>query len=173
MNSVILEIKAAEFIRTTSFPSDYTLRFPRVVKIRYDKDWHECMTYEEMQKMLYDNEKALRNMKKKHRKNSGQSDHDEEKNQNEDGPKKRLKTAREFNVLSQYRDTDVSSINVISNLFKNCEFYIVNNDNNYAAKSLLEEQIVKYGGTKVQNFLFTNTHIIASLFVIYFLYDFF
>ena len=162
MNSVILEVKAAEFIRTTSFPCDYTLRFPRVVKIRYDKDWNECMTYDEMQKMLYDSEKALRNMKKKGRKNSGHSDHDDDKNKDDDAPKKRIKTAKEINVLSQYRDTDVTSISVVSDLFKNCEFYIVNNDNNYVTKTFLEEQIVKYGGTKVQNFLFTNTHIVAS-----------
>lgn len=123
------------------------------------------MTYEEMLKMIYDSEKALRNIKKKKRKNSGHSDGEEEKKENEGeaGSKKRVKTnAKELNVLAQYRDTDVSSVNVISDLFKNCEFYIVNNDSNFISKATLEEQIVKYGGTKVQNFLFTNTHIIAS-----------
>ena len=134
-----------------------------MIKIRYDKDWHECLSYEEMQKMLYDSEKALRNIKKKPRKNSGHSDHnEEEKNPNEDVPKKRVKTAKDINVLMQYRDTDVTSINVVSDLFKNCEFYIINNDSNVVSKAFLEEQIVKYGGTKVQNFLFTNTHIVAS-----------
>ena len=160
---MILEVKAAEFIKTISFPCDYTLRFPRVIKIRYDKDWNECMTYEEMQKMLYDSEKALRNIKKKPRKNSDHSDHhDEEKNAIDDVPKKRTKTSKDINVLVQYRDTDVTSISVVSNLFKNCEFYIVNNDNSLVTKNFLEEQIVKYGGAKVQNFLFTNTHIVAS-----------
>lgn len=157
-----MEVKAAEFIRSNSFPCDYTLRFPRVVKIRYDKDWHECMTYEDMQKMLYDSEKAQRNIKRRTRKNSGHSDPEEEKADN-NMPKKRTKIGRDLAVLEQYKDTDVSMVNVISNLFKNCEFYIVNNDNSYVTKGFLEEQIAKYGGTKVQNFLFTNTHIIASL----------
>lgn len=57
---MILEIKAAEFIKSNNFPCDYTLRFPRVEKIRYDKDWHEAMTYEEFQKTLQENQKAFK-----------------------------------------------------------------------------------------------------------------
>ena len=45
-NSYLIEVKAAEITKSRSFPSEYTLRFPRVVKIRYDKDWYECMTNE-------------------------------------------------------------------------------------------------------------------------------
>ncbi|XP_026470938.1 DNA ligase 4-like [Ctenocephalides felis] len=39
-NSRILQVKATELIRTTAFKTNYTLRFPRVEKIRYDKPWH-------------------------------------------------------------------------------------------------------------------------------------
>lgn len=97
-NSVIIEVKAAEFMKSNSFPCDYTLRFPRVVKIRYDKDWHECMSYEEMQKMLYDSEKAQRNIKRgKGRKNSDHSDHGEEgKEAGNEGGRKEQKLARNF-----------------------------------------------------------------------------
>jgi DNA ligase-4 len=38
--SIILEVKAAEMIVSESYPTGHTLRFPRVVKIRYDKDWN-------------------------------------------------------------------------------------------------------------------------------------
>ena len=39
-NSIILEVKAAEFISSEAFGAPITLRFPRVEKIRYDKDWN-------------------------------------------------------------------------------------------------------------------------------------
>lgn len=47
-NSKIVEVKAAEIIRSHTWPTDYTLRFPRVMKIRYNKDWYECMTLDEL-----------------------------------------------------------------------------------------------------------------------------
>lgn len=39
-NSMVLEVKAAEIIASDSYPTGHTLRFPRVAKIRYDKDWN-------------------------------------------------------------------------------------------------------------------------------------
>lgn len=39
-NSIVLEVKAAELIKSDAFATEKTLRFPRVVKVRYDKDWH-------------------------------------------------------------------------------------------------------------------------------------
>ena len=36
--SVLLEVKGAELIKANTFPTKMTLRFPRVVQIRYDKD---------------------------------------------------------------------------------------------------------------------------------------
>ena len=42
-NSLILEVKAAELIASDAFGAPVTVRFPRVAKIRYDKDWNEAM----------------------------------------------------------------------------------------------------------------------------------
>lgn len=36
-------------IVSESYPTGYTLRFPRVVKIRYDKDWNEAQTLNDIQ----------------------------------------------------------------------------------------------------------------------------
>jgi DNA ligase-4 len=41
--SVILEIKASEIMTSEAFPTHCSLRFPRVMKIRYDKNWNEAM----------------------------------------------------------------------------------------------------------------------------------
>ena len=38
--SVILEVKAAELQSTIQYPTGYTLRFPRVIRIRNDKPWN-------------------------------------------------------------------------------------------------------------------------------------
>ena len=45
---MILELKAAEITPSNTFPTDYTLRFPRVEKIRWDKNWDEVMTTEDL-----------------------------------------------------------------------------------------------------------------------------
>ena len=47
--SVIFEVKAAEIVHTTVYPTQYTLRFPRVLKIRYDKPWNEAMTRKDLE----------------------------------------------------------------------------------------------------------------------------
>lgn len=98
--------------------------------------------------------------KKKGRDSSPKQEND--KSDQEAMGRKRVKTTKELSVLPQFSDTDVSHIKVEGDLFKNCEFYFVNNDNVYGTKSQLEELVWKHGGSKVQNFLMTNTHIIAS-----------
>lgn len=54
--SVILEVKAAELLLTDQYPTKCTLRFPRVVRIRYSdsKLWNEAMTKEDLDKMVLD-----------------------------------------------------------------------------------------------------------------------
>ncbi|KAF0728901.1 hypothetical protein Ae201684_013470 [Aphanomyces euteiches] len=43
-NSVCMEIYGFELTYSTQFQTGLTLRFPRLKAIRYDKDWHECLT---------------------------------------------------------------------------------------------------------------------------------
>ena len=44
----IHQIKAAEIIESSQYKTGYTLRFPRVEKIRDDKPWYDCMTVAEL-----------------------------------------------------------------------------------------------------------------------------
>jgi len=55
-SSVILEVKAAELVITDMYPTKRTLRFPRVVRIRFEdsKPWNEAMTKEDLDKMVAD-----------------------------------------------------------------------------------------------------------------------
>ena len=56
-----MEVKAAEIVPSETFPSKVTLRFPRVVKTRFDKIWSDTLQYDELIK-LYDI--SLNNVKK-------------------------------------------------------------------------------------------------------------
>lgn len=104
-------------IRSNTFVTEYTLRFPRVVKIRYDKDWNECMDEQDLQTMIgqISQTKGLKKL-------NMPDDDDEEGDGDaaEGGAKeavgKKRKTgggareARQVNVMSQFRDTDTSHV---------------------------------------------------------------
>lgn len=49
--SVLFEVKAAELVSSTTFATKFTLRFPRVVRIRYDKPVSECLTDVELEEL--------------------------------------------------------------------------------------------------------------------------
>jgi ATP-dependent DNA ligase len=50
--SVVLEIRAGELQVSDQYPTMYTLRFPRVLKIRYDKPWDEAFTETELKELV-------------------------------------------------------------------------------------------------------------------------
>lgn len=51
-NSVILQVKATELNQSTSFKTEYTLRFPRIAEIRADKPWFDCCLLSEFQELI-------------------------------------------------------------------------------------------------------------------------
>ena len=51
--SVVVRIKGdIRLIRTRTFASGYSLRFPRVTGLRYDKLWSDIMTYDELKQTI-------------------------------------------------------------------------------------------------------------------------
>ena len=46
-----LKLRGAELVRSNSYAAGLTLRFPRVVAIRQDKMWQDCMTKSELDKL--------------------------------------------------------------------------------------------------------------------------
>ncbi|KAJ8914544.1 hypothetical protein NQ315_010008 [Exocentrus adspersus] len=61
-HSLIFQVRATELIRTTdnSFKSPYTLRFPRVLQIRYDKPVDECLTINELLDLTKSNKSVIK-----------------------------------------------------------------------------------------------------------------
>ena len=49
---MVLEVKAGELVVSEQYPTYYTLRFPRVMKLRSDKDWHEAMDQEQLNDLI-------------------------------------------------------------------------------------------------------------------------
>jgi DNA ligase-4 len=50
--SVVLEIRAGELVVSDQYPTMYTLRFPRVLRIRYDKNWDEAFNEGDLKDMV-------------------------------------------------------------------------------------------------------------------------
>lgn len=44
---LIFQVKASEIVHSDFYQTNYTLRFPRIEKVRYDKPWSDCLTTEE------------------------------------------------------------------------------------------------------------------------------
>lgn len=62
--SVVLEIRAGELVVSDQYPTLYTLRFPRVLRIRYDKPWDEAFSEKDLREMVT-NFQETRRLKRK------------------------------------------------------------------------------------------------------------
>ena len=185
-DSIILEVKAAEIVSSDNFPCKITLRFPRVVKCRFDKKWDDCLKYNELldyynistntiknNNLIYqkeDNDLQHLHIIKKWKKKNILSSIDNSLNDNfetEINKEKKIKKIDKFSrMMDNFRDTDTTNIVKVSDLFKGFQFFISNLDkiakNNLEKKRLLEYEIVANGGDKTQNYLNSTTHVIAE-----------
>lgn len=161
-HSVVLEVRAAEIVVSDQYPTNYTLRFPRVNRIRYDKNWDDSMTIEELKSIL-ENFAAGRRLKRKHK-------NIEDVLQEEEGKKKKRKNVRkqkkdgdkEGLCLTQFRATDLTALVSKDTFFQRMEFYVVSLGDSQVTKQFLERTVAEYGGLCVQNLLPTTTHLIAA-----------
>ncbi|XP_069492673.1 DNA ligase 4 [Ambystoma mexicanum] len=138
-NSVILQIKAAEIVSSDMYKTGCTLRFPRIEKIREDKEWHQCMTLDELDELK---QKASGKLASKH------FDIDDEPHE-----KKRKtvpKPKKVINILEHCKAPDLSTVNKVSNMFEDVEFCVMTGTNEYA-KAALESKIAELSGIVVQN----------------------
>ena len=50
-DSLIVQVKASEITNSEKYKCQCTMRFPRVERVRDDKSWYDCMTFEELEEM--------------------------------------------------------------------------------------------------------------------------
>lgn len=144
-NSAILQVKAAEIVESDQYKTGCSLRFPRVMKIRNDKSWKDCMTYEELKQL----QKQGKLFGKKHvEEEDGILDSDEPKvkRRRGGGAKKIAKPT----VAAHLRGVNVEMVEKLDELLKDKEICVVNTERN-KNKIQLESDIVSHGGTIVQH----------------------
>ncbi|XP_070569622.1 DNA ligase 4-like [Ptychodera flava] len=139
--SFVVQIKAAEITKSKQFKTGCTLRFPRLEKVRDDKEWHQCMTVEEMEKLreLGGGKLAKRQM-----------DLDETSEPKKKKTRVMTRPQKVIGIASQFKAADVSNVKQVSKMFEGRELCVVNGPPGHS-KSTLEKKIVEHGGEIVQN----------------------
>lgn len=140
-NSVIVQIKATEIVPSEMYKAGCTLRFPRIEKIREDKEWHACMTLDELERL---HGRASGKLASKHL-CVGDDDEPQEK-------KRRAapKMKKAIGIIDHLKAPNLSNLNKVSNIFEDVEFCVMSGTDSHP-KPDLESRIAEFGGYIVQN----------------------
>ncbi|XP_067298822.1 DNA ligase 4 [Pseudorasbora parva] len=139
-NSVILQVKAAEIVSSEMYKTNCTLRFPRIERIREDKEWHQCMTLTELSQFR---SRASGKLASKHL------------HIQEDQPEKKkrkfvAKPKKTIGVISHFKSQDLSAVAKETDMFEDVEFCVINGNDEHP-KAELEKGVARCGGIVVQN----------------------
>uniref|UniRef100_A0A1J3DSA4 DNA ligase 4 n=1 Tax=Noccaea caerulescens TaxID=107243 RepID=A0A1J3DSA4_NOCCA len=151
--SIILSITSdIRTIRSEVFVAPYSLRFPRIDKVRYDKPWHECLDVQAFVELVNSS--------------NGTTQKQKESESTQDIPivNKSSKRGEKKNVSlvpSQFIQTDVSDIKGKTSIFSNMIFYFVNVPQSYSVDTF-RKMVVENGGKFSMNLNNSVTHCIAA-----------
>lgn len=139
-NSVIIQVKAAEIVSSDMYKTNCTLRFPRIERIREDKEWHQCMTLTDLSQFR---SRASGKLASRHL------------NILEDQPEKKkrkflAKPKKTIGVISHFKSQDLSAVAKETDMFEDVEFCVINGDDEHS-KADLEKGVARCGGIVVQN----------------------
>lgn len=131
-NSVIIQVKAAEIVTSDMYKTNCTLRFPRIEKIRDDKDWHQCMTLAELDQFR---SKASGKLASRHLLIG------------DDQPQKKkrrvaFKAKKVVGLLEHFKAQDLSGVRKETDMFEDVEFCILNGTVDHS-KSELEKGVAR------------------------------
>ncbi|XP_066562257.1 DNA ligase 4 [Amia ocellicauda] len=139
-NSVIVQVKAAEIVDSDMYKTECTLRFPRIEKIRDDKEWYECMTLKDLDNFR---DKASGKLASRHVR----------LNDDEPDKKKRKivsKPKKVIGIIDHFKSQDLSRVSKVSDMFEDVEFCVMTGNEQHS-KHELEKVVAKCGGVIVQN----------------------
>lgn len=154
--SVILAITSD--IRTISsevFAAPYSLRFPRIDRVRYDKPWRECLDVESFMELVHSSNGTTQR--------AGPEDGGgaSEKPKRTKAIKGEGRKKRALAVPSHFAHTDVSNIKGESQIFSNMVFHFVNVPSSHSLDSL-HKLVVENGGTFSMNLNDKVTHCVGA-----------
>ncbi|KAH0906664.1 hypothetical protein HID58_038491 [Brassica napus] len=152
--SIILSITSdIRTIRSEVFVAPYSLRFPRIDKVRYDKPWHECLDVQAFVELVNSSNGTTQKQKESE---STQDNPKVTKTSKRGGEKKNVPL-----VPSQFIQTDVSDIKGKTSIFSNMIFYFVNLPRSHSLDKF-HKMVVENGGKFSMNLNNSVTHCIAA-----------
>lgn len=139
-NSVIIQVKAAEIVSSEMYKTNCTLRFPRIERIREDKEWYQCMTLAELSQFR---SRASGKLASRHL------------HIQEDQPEKKkhkfvAKPKKTIGVIDHFKSQDLSTVTKEMDMFEDVEFCVINGNDEHS-KAELEKVVARCGGIVVQN----------------------
>ncbi|KAL0015445.1 hypothetical protein SO802_002514 [Lithocarpus litseifolius] len=149
--SIILSITSdIRTIRSEVFAAPYSLRFPRIDRVRYEKPWHECLDVQSFVELVHSS--------------NGTTQRGMDYGGLQESKPKRMKTSKKGNVSivpSHLSQTDVSGIKGGSSIFLNMMFYFVNVPPTHSLDSF-HKMVAENGGTFSMNLNNSVTHCVAA-----------
>ncbi|XP_033837878.2 DNA ligase 4 [Periophthalmus magnuspinnatus] len=139
-NSVIIQVKAAEIVSSDMYMTNCTLRFPRIEKIRDDKEWHQCTTLAELDQFRT---KASGKLASRHLSLEDRAPQKKKR-------KVPVKPKKLVGVIDHFKPQDLSGIQKETDMFEDVEFCVINGIEEHS-KAELERGVASCGAIVVQN----------------------
>lgn len=165
-DSLVLSVVAGQFVASTMYHSRLTLRFPRVVAVRYDKTWTDCAS-------LHDFQLVARDAQGRFAKSGAQTllsveDGAGATSMHRRRGAKRARTVASVGqpeplaaaVLPSHRAADVADVGVASDLFRGMTFCVL--DTIAITKREIERLLHQHGAARVQNVSDAVTLVVAD-----------
>lgn len=138
--SFVVQVRAAEVVKSDLYRCGLTLRFPRVEHVRYDKPWHQALTITELKELA---QEASGKLAVKH---CAGADLEEGK-----GAKRRaVMVAAGPSLPLHFRPADVSAAVKKDEVFGGLEMCVMDGDEEMG-KQALETLVVEHGGRITQH----------------------
>ncbi|XP_031843344.1 DNA ligase 4 isoform X2 [Nomia melanderi] len=154
-DSIIITVRATELTRSNNYQTGYSLRFPKVIKIRYDKPWYSTCTTTELLSFVKDSRPI-------HKLTKRNVDHDDI----EEVPE--VKMHRPAKPRFPVLDNKPSRLNIYENhpvyltrLLDGRKICVINGDNELP-KEHIEKVLMQHRATLVKNPLNDNYCIIVG-----------
>ncbi|KAL5771555.1 hypothetical protein ACOSP7_015709 [Xanthoceras sorbifolium] len=151
--SLILSITSdIRTIRSEVFAAPYSLRFPRIERVRYDKPWHECLDVQSFVELVHSSNGTTQ----KGKEHGGLQHARPTIFKSRKGEKKNVSV-----VPSHFIQTDVSNIKGETLIFSKMVLYFVNVPPTHSLDSL-HKIVVENGGMFSMNLNNSVTHCVAA-----------
>lgn len=138
IKSCVVQVRAAEIVKSALYQTGVTLRFPRVEKVRYDKPWYDILTTKELVEL---EQEASGKLATKHYIESS----------DEPAAKRRTPLKSEQPSLPlHFRPADLTQIVKKDEVFAGLEMCVMGGDETLT-KHVIEKLIVEHGGSFTQH----------------------